>query len=164
MNFALRAIVHGVSPPTKDMAMLSTQTPADIELSISTDQVCFIIMKLRQFEVKDLPSIPDPASNASDDGMAGVLEARANDPVAPEIRSFIDAMNEDEQIDLVALAWVGRGDFDIGEWKQAREQAAAAHNDRTADYLLGLPLLSEFLEDALSDCGRSCEDEEVGRL
>jgi hypothetical protein len=64
----------------------------------------------------------------------------------------------------VALAWVGRGDYDISEWKDARKQAAARHNARTAQYLLGIPLLSEFLEDALSDAGRSCEDEEMGRL
>ena len=144
--------------------MLSEQTPPDIELTISTEQICFIIVKARQFEVKELPTMPDAASNGSDDKMIGVLEARANDPVAQEIRSFVNAMNEDQQIDLVALTWVGRGDFDIDEWKDAREQAAAAHNERTADYLLGLPLLSEFLEDALSDCGKSCEDEEMGRL
>jgi hypothetical protein len=143
--------------------MQSAQTP-DIELSVSTEQVCFIIVKARQFEVKDVPTIADPASNASDDRMVGVLEARGDDPAAQEIRSFVNTMDEDQQIDLVALTWVGRGDFDISEWKEAREQAAAAHNERTADYLLGLPLLSEFLEDALSDCGKSCEDEEMGRL
>jgi hypothetical protein len=144
--------------------MLSDQTPPDVELSVSTEQVCFIIVKARQFEVKELPTMPDAASNASDDGMASVLEARANDPVAEEIRSFVNALDEDQQIDLVALTWVGRGDFGIDEWKDARDQAAAAHNERTADYLLGLPLLSEFLEEALSECGRSCEDEEMGRL
>ena len=84
--------------------------------------------------------------------------------MAQEIRAFVNALDEDQQIDLVALAWVGRGDYAVNEWTDAREQAAAAHNNRTADYLLGLPLLSEFLEDALTECGRSCEDEEVGRL
>ncbi|WP_373504625.1 DUF3775 domain-containing protein [Aestuariivirga sp.] len=143
--------------------MLSKQTP-DIELSVSTEQVCFIIAKARQFAVKDVPTIADPASNASDDRMVSVLEARANDPVAQEIRAFVEAMDEDEKIDLVALTWVGRGDYEAAEWAQAREQATAAHNDRTADYLLGLPLLSEFLEDALSDTGRNSEDEEIGRL
>ena len=143
--------------------MRSDQTP-DIELNVSTEQVCFIIAKARQFEVKDVSTIPDPASNASDDRMVSVLEARSGDPVAEEIHAFVDSMDQDQQIDLVALAWVGRGDYQIGEWKDARSQAAAAHNDRTADYLLGLPLLSEFLEDALSACGRSCEDEETGRL
>lgn len=143
--------------------MISDQTP-DIELSVSTEQVCFIIAKARQFEVKDVPTISDPGSNATDDGMVSVLEARGNDPAAREIRAFVNAMDEDRQIDLVALTWVGRGDYDIGDWQEARAQAAAAHNDRTADYLLGLPLLSEFLEDALSDCGLSCADEDLGRL
>jgi hypothetical protein len=143
--------------------MRSAQTP-DIDLTVSTEQVCFIIAKARQFEVKDVPTVPDPGSNASDDRMVSVLEARGNDPVAQEIRAFVNAMDEDQKIDLVTLTWVGRGDYEIGEWAEARAQAAAAHNDRTADYLLGLPLLSEFLEDALSDCGLSCEDEEMGRL
>ena len=143
--------------------MLSDQTP-DIDLAVSTEQVCFIIAKARQFEVKDVPTIADPASNATDDGMVSVLEARGNDPAGQEIRSFVNAMDQDRQIDLVALTWVGRGDYDISEWVDARAQAAAAHNDRTADYLLGLPLLSEFLEDALSDVGLSCEDEEMGWL
>lgn len=142
---------------------MSAETP-EIELSVSTEQVCFIIAKARQFEVKDVPSVPDPGSNASDDRMISVLEARGNDPAAREIRAFVNAMDEDQQIELVALTWVGRGDYEIAEWPEARAQAAAAHNDRTADYLLGLPLLSEFLEDALSDCGLSCEDEEMGRL
>lgn len=143
--------------------MLSAQTP-DVELSVSADQVCFIIVKARQFEVKDVATMPSPGSNASDDRMVSVLEARASDPVAQEIRAFVEAMDQDQQIDLVALAWVGRGDYEIAEWDEARAQAGAAHNDRTADYLLGLPLLSEFLEDALSECGLSCEDEGMGRL
>jgi hypothetical protein len=143
--------------------MISDQTP-DVDLSVSTEQVCFIIAKARQFEVKDVPTISNPGSNASDDRMVSVLEARGNDPAAREIRAFVSAMDEDRQIDLVALTWVGRGDYEISEWAEARQQAAAAHNDRTADYLLGLPLLSEFLEDALSDCGLSCEDEDLGRL
>lgn len=143
--------------------MRSAQTP-DIDLTVSTEQVCFIIAKARQFEVKDVPTVPDPGSNASDDRMVSVLEARAGDPVTQEIRAFVNAMDEDQKIDLVTLTWVGRGDYEIGEWAEARAQAAAAHNERTADYLLGLPLLSEFFEDALSDCGLSCEDEEMGRL
>ena len=82
----------------------------EIELTVSTEQVCFIITKARQFQVKDVPAISDPASNASDDRMVSVLEARTKDPVAQEIRSFVNAMDEDQQIDLVALTWVGRGD------------------------------------------------------
>jgi hypothetical protein len=132
----------------------------DIEFAISSDQLCFIIIKAREFDVKEWPLGLESGSNASDDGMVEVLEARRSDPVFAELRGFIDALDEDRQIDLVALAWVGRGDFAIGEWTEARAEAATARETNTADYLLGMPLLSEFLEDALSDAGRSCAEEE----
>lgn len=136
----------------------------ELDLSISTAQACFIIVKAREFEVKEWPSVADSGSNASDDMMVEVLESRRSDPVFAEPKEFINALDEDQQIDLVALAWIGRGDFEIEQWAEARAEAASAHNDRTAEYLLGTPLLSEFLEDALSAADRSCEDEERGHL
>src|SRR5262245_3023940 len=75
-------------------------------LSISTDKVCFVIIKAREFDVKDVVTDPDSGSNAADDGMVSVLEDHGDDPVAQEITGFIRAMTEDEQIDLVALAWL----------------------------------------------------------
>lgn len=136
----------------------------DIEFAIAGDQLCFVIVKAREFEVKEWPALPSEGSNPSDDKMVEVLESRRNDPVFAELRSFINGLDEDRQIDLVTLAWIGRGDYGIDEWEEARKEAAAAHNNRTAEYLLGMPLLSEFLEDAWSEAGRSCEDEEMGRL
>jgi hypothetical protein len=138
--------------------------PPDIELSLSTEQACYIIVKAREFDVKEAPSGLTVGSNPGDDGMASVLEMRANDPVFAELRDYINDLNDDQQIDLVALAWVGRGDFDMAEWPEARAAAADAHNERTAEYLLGMPLLADFLEEGLAAAGRSCEDEEIGRL
>ena len=97
--------------------MRSSQTPATPELTISLDQVCFVITKLRQFEVKDVATVADPGSNASDDGMADVLEDRPGDATQQELRRFISAMDIDRQADLVALAWLGRGDYDLNETK-----------------------------------------------
>ena len=79
----------------------------------------------------------------------------------PSCRScteFIGALSEDEQIDLVALAWLGRGDGTIDDWDDIRREAARAHNKRTASYLLGMPLLSNHLEDTLSQFGISCDE------
>jgi hypothetical protein len=132
--------------------------PTNIDLSISTDQVCFIIVKAREFQVKEAASLPEEASNATDDRMVDVLEDRRDDPVMAEIASFIRAMDEDAQVDLVALLWLGRGDYDASQWNEARAAAQGEHNQRTAEYLLGTPLLAEHLEDALSALGRSCED------
>jgi Protein of unknown function (DUF3775) len=132
-------------------------------LSITTEKVCFIIVKARQLDVKDVVTDLDDASNATDDSMVSVLEDHREDPVADEIRGFIGALNEDEQIDLVALAWLGRGDGTIDDWDELRAEAARAHNKRTA-YLLGMPLLPDHLDEALSQFDRSCDDFEMGHL
>ena len=81
-----------------------------------------------------------------------------------ELTSFIDSLSEDEQIDLVALAWLGRDDYVASDWLVVPEEAAAAHNQRTADYLIGMPLLGDFLEEGLSMLGYSCEEFEIERL
>jgi hypothetical protein len=96
--------------------------------------------------------------------MVEVLEARSSDPVYDELLSFINGLTEDEQIDLVALAWMGRGDGDLSDWQDLRDEAARAHNRRTAQYLLGMPLLPDYLEDALSTLDHSCEEVEEDRL
>lgn len=134
------------------------------DLSISPEKVCFIILKARQFDAKDAITEPDPGSNATDDGMLEILEDHSDDPVRVELSSVIWGLNEDEQIDLVALAWLGRGDGDLANWDELRAEASRAHNDRTAAYLLGIPVLADYLEEGLSQFGESCRDFESGRL
>ena len=129
------------------------------ELSISEQKLCFIIAKAREFDVKDVVTDPDDASNATDDAMISVLEDHKDDPVVQELTAVIFAMSEDEQIDLVALTWLGRGDGTIEDWSELRAEAARAHNRRTASYLLGIPLLSDYLEEAISQFGISCDEE-----
>ena len=90
--------------------------------------------------------------------MISVLEDHRDDPVVQEIAAVIFAMSEDEQIDLVTLVWLGRGDGTVEDWPVLRAEAARAHNKRTASYLLGMPLLANHLEDALSLLGISCDE------
>jgi hypothetical protein len=134
------------------------------ELSISPEKVCFVVVKGREFDVKDIVTDLDSGSNATDDAMIAVLEDHRDDPTLSELRSFIQALDEDEQIDLVALAWLGRGDGTIANWREIREEAARAHNRRTAGYLLGMPLLPDYLEEGLAAFDLSCEDFEKGHL
>ena len=133
-------------------------------LAISPEKVCFVVVKAREFDVKDVVSNPDEGSNASDDAMVSVLEDRADDPVGQELRGFIGALTLDEQVDLVTLTWLGRGDGSVEDWDQLRAEALGAHNNRTASYLLGIPLLADYLEEGLSQLGLSCNEFEMGRL
>jgi hypothetical protein len=149
------------------MQQKKTETPAgenDSPLTISPEKVCFLIIKAREFDVKDEVTESDPGSNPSDDKSAAVLEDHEDDPVVEEITSLINSLSVDEQIDLVALAWLGRDDYSADDWPAVREEAAQAHNERTAEYLLGIPLLGDFLEEGLSMLGYSCEEFEIGRL
>jgi hypothetical protein len=129
------------------------------ELSISDEKLCFIVAKAREFDVKDVVTDPDDASNPTDDAMLAVLEDHKDDPVVQELVAVISSMSVDEQVDLVALTWLGRGDGDIEDWSELRAEAARAHNRRTAAYLLGIPLLADYLDEALSLFGIECEGE-----
>ena len=136
----------------------------EVTLAISSEKVCFIIVKAREFDAKDEVSEPDPGSNPYDDKDIAILEDHEDDPVVEELTGFIDCLSEDEQIDLVALTWLGRDDYSASDWQSVREEAARAHNQRTASYLLGTPQLGDFLEEGLSTLGYSCEEFEIGRL
>jgi len=138
---------------------------ADAIPTISTEKICFVVLKAREFDVKDADTSSDEdGSNPADDRMVEVLEDRPDDPVDQELVAFIQAMSEDEQVDLVTLTWLGRGDGGLEDWDDLRAEAARVHNRRTASYLLGIPLLPDFLEEALAAFGRSCEEFEEDHL
>ena len=137
---------------------------ADPTLSVSSESVCFIIVKAREFDAQDVVTDPDSGSNATDDNATSVLEAHPDDLTQKELVAFISALSEEEQADLVALLWLGQGDGTLDDWKDLRDEAQRQHNRRTAAYLLGEPLLSDHLEEGLSQFGFSCEDFEIGRL
>ena len=114
-------------------------------LSISPEKVCFFIAKAHEFDVTD--EVVDPDSEAS----------IVDDATFQELTAFINGLTEDEQIDLVALTWLGRGDATIGEWDDLRAEAGRLHNNRTAAYLLAKPMLGDHLEEGLAQFGITCE-------
>jgi hypothetical protein len=129
------------------------------ELAISAEKVGFLIEKTREFDVKEGASDPDSGSNGADDNMIDVLEDDGDDPVASEIAGFINAMTEDEQIDLVALMRLGRGDGSIEEWDDLRRETADGYNRHTVSELLGEPLISDYLAEGLEAFGLDWSDE-----
>lgn len=129
------------------------------ELTISAEKVAFIIEKAREFDVKEGDSDPDSGSNPSDDDALDVLEDDGSDPVVNELGSFMIALNEDEQVDLVTLTWLGRGDGTIDDWDDLRARAVEARGEyrsprrETVHYLLGEPMLGDLLANGLEEFG-----------
>lgn len=133
-------------------------------LNIDPDKVGFIIMKAREFEIKVAPADVEAGGQDSGADEQQVYMTSGDDPTYQEIRGAINQLNIEDQYDLVALMWLGRGTFFKEEWADAVNEAKDAHNDRTAEYLLGTPLLPDYLEDGLSQLGYSLEDIEADHL
>ena len=127
-------------------------------LTIDPDKVCHIIVKARALGAKSDLVEEDPGSSLAEDGMIEVIEDYPEDATEEELARFIETLNVDERCELVALAWVGRGSYLKEEWRQALHEARHAHAARTADYLLGLPLLGDYLADALAEFGHLCDE------
>jgi hypothetical protein len=73
---------------------------------------------------------------------------------------LIEGLNEDQRLDLVALCWIGRGDFEPEEWDEARQTAAEEATLTVAEYLKGVDHLAEHLEAGLEAMGISPRDAE----
>jgi hypothetical protein len=131
----------------KQAAQNAGNTPS---LDIPTDKVGFIILKAREFDVKESDSDPDEGSNPVDDNNLDTLEDQADDPVREELVGAIRGLDEDARAELIALAWLGRGTYDLDEWDEALATARSEHKKRAAEYLLSLPLLGDYLEDGLA--------------
>jgi len=124
---------------------------------INTTKVCFVVEKSRELLSEDEGVGPD-ASNPSDDDGRRVLTDAAYAPIHQELVQFIEDLDVDEAAALVALAWIGRGDFEPNDWRSAVTQAGERRDRPTSVYLLGMPLLPDYLEQALSEYGYSCGD------
>src|SRR6516225_11279943 len=117
-NSVLRSVAS-IQVTTMRERLKQPETANDEEespLTISTEKVCFIIMKAKEFDAKGEVTDPDPGSNPSDDKDAAVLEDHSDDPVVEELTSLINSLSEDEQIDLVVLMWLGRDDYSSSDW------------------------------------------------
>ncbi len=144
-------------PPERDLAQRDLDIP-----EINTNNFCFIIIKLHELDAEDT-GIPADASNPTDDHFLSVLTDDAYGSIRQELLNFIDGLADDEKHLLLAVAMVGRGDFEAVELDQAL-QVARELSQPIPTYIVDRPLFAEDLEAGLSVFGYSCEDFEMGHL
>ena len=123
---------------------------------INTDKVCFVIAKSRELRRGRGPRAgrlqPDRRWRARNSHRRQQLGPARNSSSSSPISTSTRRMPS------VALVWIGRGDYEADDWASAVAAAADQGEAPTWKYLLGIPLLPDYLEDALSAFGRSCED------
>lgn len=131
-------------------------------LTIPLEKLAYIVEKAREYDAEVAPEGLQEGSNASDDGERAILEDTLDNPTAGELRGAIQSLNLDEREELPALVWLGRGDWDRKGWREALRQARDTADAHEAEYLLGTPLLADYIEEGLAVFGRSLEGLERG--
>lgn len=121
-------------------------------LNIDRETLAFIVLKAREFD-ELTPSDDDDASDSADDRFVSAMEDNGDNPTGRELRVAITDLNVDAQASLVALMWMGRGDFD--NWGEAHRAARERAEAPTWRYLMGEPLLGDYIEDGADQIGVS---------
>jgi len=132
-------------------------------LTIPLEKLAYIIEKAREFDA-EVPVDPDATagSDEADDDERQILLDTPDNPTEQELRDAIEGLNIDEREELLALMWLGRGDYDAATWPQALRQARETRTSTEAQYLLGTPLLADYLEEGVYALGLSLEGFERG--
>lgn len=133
-------------------------------MAIDPQKVFFITVKAREFDVKDVTAEQNRASSPADDLEADVLEFNPDDAAQEELASAINALNEDETLSLLAIFWIGRGDFLPDQWDEAVALARDEADRGVAHYLIGTPRLGDYLEEGMAALGQPVTELSVGRL
>jgi hypothetical protein len=126
-------------------------------LDINPEIVCLLIGKLREFHAKEEVTIPEVPGSPSDDWARQVLADHVDDFSYQEIVETVSDLEPIQQVNLVALLWLGRGDYELEEWDEIIEEAKAQWTPRTAEYLTATPLVADYLQEGLQLHGHSCE-------
>ncbi len=133
-------------------------------MDIAVETVCYVINRAREVMADMDPLEDEPDQHSADDALEDDLPEEDSGAVDnadyDDLKAFIDSLNEDEQSNLVALTWIGRGTYTADDWDEAVEVAQEEHPKRVGRYLLSQPLLADELEEGLSELGFSCEDAE----
>lgn len=121
---------------------------------------CAIVLEARAFHAKVEVVDPGSGSNPVDDDARDVLQDDPADPVGADLRRLLRELDDDAAAELVALFWIGRGDYVASEIDEAMAEARRHDRASTPRYLLAQPLLADFLLEGMLAFGHDCGDEE----
>ena len=127
------------------------------ELRISTEKVCDFIEAAREVAGKVPSTAGDHTTTGDDSKLVTIEDYPGEDDRRRQMVEFIAGLNVDEQIDLLALIMLGRGDYDIAEWDVAVAEAQGRIAARDPDFMIGDAALPQYLGDGLEAFDKSCD-------
>lgn len=126
-------------------------------LEVNPDDVCRLIQIAQEFHAQDAVVLPDEPEMPPEDLASSALATYATDPILEEFRSVVTDLDRSQQVEVVALMWMGRGDYSPEEWKTVLQEASNEWTSYTADYLLAHPMVADHLSEGLEMLGYSCD-------
>lgn len=128
-------------------------------LNINPDIVYFIISKAKEFQAKEEVTFSEkmPESEYEYD-WSQILADHEDDLSYLEVKKVIEDLEPDQQIDLLTLMYIGRGDFDDNEWSAARKEAKNNLAPNLTGYLFSKPFIADYLERGLEILGYTREE------
>ncbi len=121
----------------------------DASLSLNPEFLRNLILQLRAVMAQEEMVSPDSGSNPSDDEGPATLQDNPDNLLRDEIAAEIADLEPDQQAELVALMWIGRGDMEPEEWTDAVRLAAERQEGGTAAYLLSHPHVADHLDEGI---------------
>ena len=119
------------------------------ELSLNPEFLRELILRLRAVMAQEDEVSPNSGSNPTDDEGAATLQDTPDNLSRAELTVAIEDLEPDQQAELVALMWIGRGDMEPEEWEEALALAADRQDGPTARYLLTHPHVADHLDEGL---------------
>jgi hypothetical protein len=128
-----------------------------VRMHIRHDTLCNLIALTREFQAKEEVCIPQDQDSPSEDWALQVLADHGNNYLVREFTGTVKDMSERQRAELVALMWLGRGDYSAEEWEEAVDEAIGDYSIRAAGYLLAHPMASDHLQEGLIALDMPCE-------
>ncbi|TBW34710.1 DUF3775 domain-containing protein [Siculibacillus lacustris] len=119
-------------------------------MEIAVEKVHELVEYFRFLDAKSGDGDIEGEEEGSRSPSGHLFEDGADDGTEDQIRGVIEGLNVDEKSDLVALMWIGRGDFEAKEWPVAVRRAQERSIRNTARYLMGIPNVGDLIEEGLA--------------
>src|SRR4029078_4182444 len=127
------------------------------------DTLCRIILRAREYEAQtasDYDRDEDP-DNVDDEqeGALSVLEDDINDSVEEELIAAFEDLGEDQLAEVIAVSWVGQGNYEAADWDEAMQEAqdlVSSGSAEAIEELMEQPMLASVLEAGVGALDLSC--------
>ncbi len=119
-------------------------------IDINPETIRFIIDRAHELQSDGDSMFTEPQVNPLEEELLGIRDTPQFDPTDTELKVVVNGLEPDQQQTIVALMWLGRGDFSLNEWEEALEAARDNWTPQTAEYLTGTPLLADYLSEGLA--------------